>query len=70
VTTGARSGSPSDWADASSSPSRSSSGRADRRASPSASPLELFFVGLLVLASLAIAFVSVVVLKNLYRGQR
>jgi hypothetical protein len=32
--------------------------------------LELFFVGLLVLASLAIAFVSVVVLKNLYRGQR
>jgi hypothetical protein len=32
--------------------------------------LELFFVGLLVLASLAIAFVSVTVLKNLYRGQR
>jgi len=32
--------------------------------------LELFFVGLLALASLAIAFVSVVVLKNLYRGQR
>ncbi len=32
--------------------------------------LELFFVGLLALASLAIAFVSAVVLKNLYRGQR
>ena len=32
--------------------------------------LELFFVGLLALASLAIAFASVVVLKNLYRGQR
>ena len=32
--------------------------------------LELFYVGLLALASLAIAFVSVVVLKNLYRGQR
>jgi hypothetical protein len=32
--------------------------------------LELFYVGLLGLASLAIAFVSIVVLKNLYRGQR
>jgi hypothetical protein len=32
--------------------------------------LELFYVGLLGLASLAIAFISVVVLKNLYRGQR
>jgi len=32
--------------------------------------LELFFVGLLGLASLAIFFVSAVVLKNLYRGQR
>lgn len=32
--------------------------------------LELFFIGLLVLASLSIAFVSVIVLKNLYRGQR
>ncbi len=32
--------------------------------------LEFFFVGLLALAFLAIAFVSVVVLKNLYRGQR
>ena len=32
--------------------------------------LEVFYVGLLGLASLAIAFVSVVVLKNLYRGQR
>ncbi len=32
--------------------------------------LELFFVGLLALASLAIAFVSVVVLLNLFRGQR
>ena len=32
--------------------------------------LELFYVGLLGLASIAIAFVSVVVLKNLYRGQR
>jgi hypothetical protein len=33
-------------------------------------PLELFFIGLLVLASLAIASVSVVVLYNLFRGQR
>ena len=32
--------------------------------------LELFFVGLLALASLAIAGVSVVVLVNLFRGQR
>lgn len=32
--------------------------------------LELFFVGLLVLASLAIFFVSGVVIWNLYRGQR
>jgi len=32
--------------------------------------LELFFVGLLGLATLSIAFVSVVVLVNLYRGQR
>ena len=32
--------------------------------------LELFFVGLLVLATLSICFVSVVVLYNLFRGQR
>jgi hypothetical protein len=32
--------------------------------------LELFFVGLLILAVLAIAFVSVTVLVNLFRGQR
>ncbi len=32
--------------------------------------LELFFVGLLVLATLAIAYVSVVVVYNLFRGQR
>jgi hypothetical protein len=32
--------------------------------------LEIFFVGLLVLASLAIGFVSIVVLYNLFRGQR
>lgn len=32
--------------------------------------LELFFTGLLGLAGLAIAFVSGVVLVNLYRGQR
>jgi hypothetical protein len=32
--------------------------------------LELFFVGLLILASLSIASVSVVVLLNLFRGQR
>ena len=32
--------------------------------------LELFFTGLLILASLAIAFTSVVVLYNLFRGQR
>ena len=31
--------------------------------------LELFFVGLLVLASLAIAFTAVVVIVNLFRGQ-
>jgi hypothetical protein len=33
-------------------------------------PLELFFIGLLVLASIAIAWVSVTVLYNLFRGQR
>ncbi len=32
--------------------------------------LELFFVGLLGLASLSIAYVSVVVLYNLFRGSR
>lgn len=32
--------------------------------------LELFFTGLLILATLAIAYTSVVVLYNLYRGQR
>lgn len=32
--------------------------------------LELFFVALLALATLAIGFVSVVVLYNLFRGQR
>ncbi|MCU1425611.1 MAG: hypothetical protein JWM51_1902 [Microbacteriaceae bacterium] len=32
--------------------------------------LELFFTGLLILASLAIGFTSIVVLYNLYRGQR
>jgi hypothetical protein len=32
--------------------------------------LELFFVGLLGLASLAIVFVSGTVIWNLYRGQR
>ena len=32
--------------------------------------LELFFVGLLILATLAIGFVSIVVLYNLFRGQR
>jgi hypothetical protein len=32
--------------------------------------LELFFTGLLILASLAIGFTSVVVLYNLFRGQR
>lgn len=31
--------------------------------------LEIVFVGLLVLATLAIGFVSLVVLYNLYRGQ-
>lgn len=32
--------------------------------------LEIFFIGLLGLASLSIVFVSVVVLRNLFRGQR
>ncbi|MCU1571766.1 MAG: hypothetical protein JWR33_2507 [Naasia sp.] len=32
--------------------------------------LEMFYLGLLVLASLAIGWVSVVVLYNLFRGQR
>jgi hypothetical protein len=32
--------------------------------------LELFFVGLLGLATLAIGYVSVVVVYNLFRGQR
>lgn len=32
--------------------------------------LEMFFLGLLGLASVAIVFVSAVVIKNLYRGQR
>jgi hypothetical protein len=32
--------------------------------------LEIFFLGLLGLATLSIGFVSIVVLVNLYRGQR
>ncbi len=32
--------------------------------------LEIFFIGLLILAGLAIASTSVVVLYNLFRGQR
>jgi hypothetical protein len=32
--------------------------------------LELFFIGLLGLATLAIGYISVVVLYNLFRGQR
>jgi hypothetical protein len=32
--------------------------------------LELFFIGLLGLAVLAIGFISLVVLYNLFRGQR
>jgi len=32
--------------------------------------LEVFFIGLLVLASLSIAGTAVVVLYNLFRGQR
>jgi hypothetical protein len=32
--------------------------------------LELFFLGLLGLASLAIAYVSIVVVYKLFRGQR
>jgi hypothetical protein len=32
--------------------------------------LELFFIGLLIVAVLAIAFVSLTVLVNLFRGQR
>jgi hypothetical protein len=32
--------------------------------------LEIFYIGLLGLASLAIMFVSIVVLRNLFRGQR
>ncbi len=32
--------------------------------------LEIFFLGLLGLATVSIGFVSVVVLVNLYRGQR
>jgi hypothetical protein len=32
--------------------------------------LEIFFVGLLILATLAIGGVSIVILYNLFRGQR
>jgi hypothetical protein len=32
--------------------------------------LELFFIGLLLLATLAIGFISVVVVYNLFKGQR
>jgi hypothetical protein len=32
--------------------------------------IELFFVGLRVLATLAIGYISVLVVYNLYRGQR
>jgi hypothetical protein len=32
--------------------------------------LEIFFVGLLIMATLSIGYVSVVVLFNLFKGQR
>lgn len=32
--------------------------------------LELFFIGLLILATLAIGYISVVVVFKLFRGQR
>ena len=32
--------------------------------------IELFFIGLLVLASLAIGYISLLVVYNLYKGQR
>jgi len=32
--------------------------------------LELFFIGLLLLATLSIGYVSVVVIFNLFKGQR
>jgi len=32
--------------------------------------IELFFVGLLVLATLSIGYISVLVVYNLYKGQR
>ncbi len=32
--------------------------------------LEIFFVGLLILATLSIGYVSVVVVFNLFKGQR
>jgi hypothetical protein len=32
--------------------------------------IEIFFVGLLVLAGIAIGWVSFIVLKNIYKGQR
>lgn len=32
--------------------------------------IELFFVGLLVLATLAIGYISVLVVYNLFKGQR
>jgi hypothetical protein len=32
--------------------------------------LELFYTGLLILASLAIGYTAIVVLYNLFRGQR
>jgi hypothetical protein len=33
-------------------------------------PLEMFYIGLLVLASLCIVFVAVTVLVKLFKGQR
>lgn len=33
-------------------------------------PLEMFYIGLLVLASLSIAFVAVTVIVRLFKGQR
>lgn len=32
--------------------------------------LELFYIGLLILATLSIGYISVVVVYNLFRGQR
>ena len=61
---------PSRWSRCERSEPRDHPARPAHRIEPVQLAIELFYLGLLGLASLAIAFVSVVVVAKLFKGQR